>query len=204
MKKVFAIVILCLPALLASAQKQLPEPKLNNSYPLAKALQERKSTREFTEQKLDDQTLSNLLWAANGINRKDGRRTAPSARNCQEIDIYVFDDENVYLYSPDQNALKQVLEGDRREEAVIQPFAKKAPIILVFVANYEKMGDMDDDAREFYGATDCGYVSQNVYLYCAAEGLNTVVLGMINRDGIKDMLNINGKAILGQPVGYGK
>lgn len=204
MKKVFAIVILCLPALLASAQKQLPEPKLNNSYPLSKALQERKSTREFTEQKLDDQTLSNLLWAANGINRKDGRRTAPSARNCQEIDIYVFDDENVYLYSPDQNALKQVLEGDRREEAVIQPFAKKAPIILVFVANYEKMGDMDDDAREFYGATDCGYVSQNVYLYCAAEGLNTVVLGMINRDGIKDMLNINGKAILGQPVGYGK
>lgn len=204
MKKVFAIVILCLPALLASAQKQLPEPKLNNSYPLAKALQERKSTREFTEQKLDDQTLSNLLWAANGINRKDGRRTAPSARNCQEIDIYVFDDENVYLYSPEQNALKQVLEGDRREEAVIQPFAKKAPIILVFVANYEKMGDMDDDAREFYGATDCGYVSQNVYLYCAAEGLNTVVLGMINRDGIKDMLNINGKAILGQPVGYGK
>lgn len=204
MKKLFAIVILCLPALLASAQKQLPEPKLNNSYPLAKALQERKSTREFTEQKLDDQTLSNLLWAANGINRKDGRRTAPSARNCQEIDIYVFDDENVYLYSPDQNALKQVLEGDRREEAVIQPFAKKAPIILVFVANYEKMGDMDDDAREFYGATDCGYVSQNVYLYCAAEGLNTVVLGMINRDGIKDMLNINGKAILGQPVGYGK
>lgn len=204
MKKVFAIVILCLPALLASAQKQLPEPKLDNSYPLSKALQERKSTREFTEQKLDDQTLSNLLWAANGINRKDGRRTAPSARNCQEIDIYVFDDENVYLYSPDQNALKQVLEGDRREEAVIQPFAKKAPIILVFVANYEKMGDMDDDAREFYGATDCGYVSQNVYLYCAAEGLNTVVLGMINRDGIKDMLNINGKAILGQPVGYGK
>lgn len=204
MKKVFAIVILCLPALLASAQKQLPEPKLNNSYPLSKALQERKSTREFTEQKLDDQTLSNLLWAANGINRKDGRRTAPSARNCQEIDIYVFDDENVYLYSPEQNALKQVLEGDRREEAVIQPFAKKAPIILVFVANYEKMGDMDDDAREFYGATDCGYVSQNVYLYCAAEGLNTVVLGMINRDGIKDMLNINGKAILGQPVGYGK
>lgn len=204
MKKVFAIVILCLPALLASAQKQLPEPKLNNSYPLSKALQERKSTREFTDQKLDDQTLSNLLWAANGINRKDGRRTAPSARNCQEIDIYVFDDENVYLYSPEQNALKQVLEGDRREEAVIQPFAKKAPIILVFVANYEKMGDMDDDAREFYGATDCGYVSQNVYLYCAAEGLNTVVLGMINRDGIKDMLNINGKAILGQPVGYGK
>lgn len=204
MKKVFAIVILCLPALLASAQKQLPEPKLNNSYPLSKALQERKSTREFTEQKLDDQTLSNLLWAANGINRKDGRRTAPSARNCQEIDIYVFDDENVYLYSPDQNALKQVLEGDRREEAVIQPFAKKAPIILVFVANYEKMGDMDDAAREFYGATDCGFVSQNVYLYCAAEGLNTVVLGMINRDGIKDMLNINGKAILGQPVGYGK
>lgn len=204
MKKIFAIVILCLPALLANAQKQLPEPKLNNSYPLAKALQERKSTREFTEQKLDDQTLSNLLWAANGINRKDGRRTAPSARNCQEIDIYVFDDENVYLYSPEQNALKQVLEGDRREEAVIQPFAKKAPIILVFVANYEKMGDMDDAAREFYGATDCGFVSQNVYLYCAAEGLNTVVLGMINRDGIKDMLNINGKAILGQPVGYGK
>lgn len=202
MKRIFAIILLILPAMLATAQIQLPPAKWNSNMTLDKALRERQSNRTFSDKKIDEQTISNLLWAANGINRKDGRRTAPSARNCQEIDIYLFTEDYVYLYLPKEHQLKIVLDGDHRSEAAIQPFAQKAPLLLVFVANYEKMGDMDDEARTFYGATDCGFVSQNVYLFCAAEKLNTVVLGMIHRDGIKDLLNINGKAILAQPVGY--
>ena len=88
--------------------------------------------------------------------------------------------------------------------AARQPFVADAPVLLMFVANYDKMIGMDKDAKEFYGATDAGYVSQNVYLYCASEGLNTVVLGSIFRDELKELLKFNGKAVLGQPVGFAK
>ena len=182
----------------------LPAPQRNGGMPLMEALNNRATVREYTDQDLTDQQLSDLLWAANGVNRDNGKRTAPSARNCQEIDVYVMFSIGVYLYDAEKNQLNLVAVGDNRRESVMQPFAAKAPVILFFVANYDKMTGMDKDAKEFYGATDAGYVSQNVYLYCASEGLGTVVLGSIHRDALQKMLGFNGKAILGQPVGYVK
>lgn len=183
---------------------QLVEPQRNGGMPLMQALNERVTLREFSDKMLTDQQLSDLLWAANGINRDNGKRTAPSARNCQEIDIYVLMSTGTYLYLADKHALQLVDAADIRSQAAMQPFVAKAPVLLMFVANYDKMTGMDKDAKEFYGATDAGFVSQNVYLYCASEKLATVVLGSIHRDFLEKKLGFKGKAILGQPVGYSK
>lgn len=183
---------------------QLVEPQRDGGMPLMQALNERVTLREFSDKMLTDQQLSDLLWAANGVNRDNGKRTAPSARNCQEIDIYVLMSTGTYLYLADQHALQLVDATDIRSQAAMQPFVAKAPVLLMFVANYDKMTGMDKDAKEFYGATDAGFVSQNVYLYCASEKLATVVLGSIHRDFLEKKLGFKGKAILGQPVGYSK
>ena len=183
---------------------QLVEPQRNGGMPLMQALNERVTLREFSDKMLTDQQLSDLLWAANGVNRDNGKRTAPSARNCQEIDIYVLMSTGTYLYLADKHALQLVDAADIRSQAAMQPFVAKAPVLLMFVANYDKMTGMDKDAKEFYGATDAGFVSQNVYLYCASEKLATVVLGSIHRDFLEKKLGFKGKAILGQPVGYSK
>ena len=183
---------------------KLPAPRKEGGKPLMQALNDRQTYRDFSGKELSEQQLADLLWAANGVNRADGKRTAPSARNCQEIDIYVFTAKGVYLYMPQDNMLKQVVKGDNRKLVAMQPFPADAPVLLVMVANYSKMKDMDMEHKEFYGATDCGNVCQNIYLYCASEGLHTVSLGSIHRDKIKDLLKFNGKAILAHPVGYGK
>lgn len=182
----------------------LPKPQTTGGMPLMDALSARKTSRDFSDRQLSQQQLSDLLWAASGVNRPDGKLTAPTARNSQQIDIYVYTTENVYLYLPKENTLKLVATGDNRKKAAMQPFAQEAPIILVYVANYDKMQSYDDAGKAFYGATDCGNVGQNVYLYCAANGLNTVELGSIYRDDIKALLKFNGRAQLGQPVGYPK
>ena len=183
---------------------QLPAPQKSGGMPLMDALAQRKSNREYSEKELTNQQLSNLLWAANGITREDGRRTAPSARNNQQIDIYLFTPKGIFLYDHKEHALKNVKTGDHRAAAAMNTFAHNAPVLLVFVANYDKMGDMPQDAKDMYGATDCGNVSQNVYLFCASEKLNTVALGSIHRDKIQELIGYNGKAILAQPVGYAK
>lgn len=180
----------------------LPEPQKKGGKPFMETLADRKSNREFSEQELSPQQLSDLLWAANGMNRQDGKRTAPSARNMQQIDIYLFTEKGIFLYEPKRHVLKSVKEGDYRADAATAEFAKKSPLLLVFVANYDKMGNnLPEDARDLYAATDCGNVSQNVYLFCSSENLNTVAIGSINRDQIKKLIDFNGKAILGQPVG---
>jgi len=183
---------------------QLPEPRKSGGKPLMEALAERKSTREFSSEALTNQQLSDLLWAGNGINRENGRRTAPSARNCQEIDIYVVLPEGIYLYDSKTNSLLMKKLGEYRKDFIMQDFTPKPPLLLIFVANYDKMVNMTPENMEFYGATDCGYVSQNIYLYCSSENLNTVVLGRIDRDKIKQLIGFNGKAILAQPVGLPK
>lgn len=207
MKKILisSIAILLFSLNMIDAQNITLLPHSNmNGVSLSDALAGRATSRNFSAQSLSLQQLSDLLWAANGVNRTDGKRTAPSARNCQEIDIYLFTSEGVYLYDAPNHLLNQQLKGDYRKEVAMQPFVAKAPVILVYVANYKKMSMMDADAKAFYGATDAGFVSQNVYLYCAAEKLNTVVLGSIHRDKLAQLLNFDGKAILGQPVGFSK
>jgi SagB-type dehydrogenase family enzyme len=204
MKKVIILLVSILfVAQLWAQDIKLPEPQKTGGMPIMEALNLRKTDRDFSPKELDNQLLSNLLWAANGVNRPDGRRTAPSARNMQQIDIYLYLSTGVYLYMPKENMLRMVVTGDHRKEAAKQEFAQKAPLTMVFVANYDRM-DCDEECRTFYGATDCGNVSQNVYLFCASEKLHTVALGMIDREAIIKLLKINGKPILGQPVGFPK
>lgn len=189
-------------SLLTAQSIQLPMPQTRGGMPLNEALSHRSTAREFSTTNLSLQQISDLLWCANGINRTDGKRTAPSARNAQEIDIYVFFADAAYLYDPVENKLVMVSVKDLRPVTSHSDFAKDAPIMLLFVANYDKMKGFDESAKEFYGATDAGYVSQNVYLYCSSNSLSTVVMGHINRDDLKNALKFNGKAILAQCVGY--
>jgi nitroreductase len=185
---------------------QLPKPQMEGGKPLMQALKDRKTSREFSSEKLPMQVLSNMLWAADGINRPDGKRTAPTAMNKQEIDIYAAMAEGLYLYDANAHILLPVLAEDIRAATGKQPFVKDAPINLVFVADYAKMGNMPDTQKDFYAATDTGYISQNVYLYCASEGLATVVRGMVDRPACQAAMKLRAdqKIILAQTVGYPK
>ena len=179
----------------------LPKPRKTGGKPLMEALNDRATNRNIAEKPLSMEHLSNLLWAATGVNRPDGRMTAPTASNNQEIDVYVFLTTGVYLYDVKNHALVQKLPGDHRAAAARQGAPSGA--LLVYVADFGRMARYDDASKEFYSATDTGFVSQNVYLYCASEGLATVVLGQVNRPVVVELLNItNGKVTLGQPVGY--
>ena len=185
---------------------ELPKPQMEGGKPLMQALKDRKTSREFSSEKLPLQVLSNMLWAANGVNRPDGKRTAPTAMNKQEIDVYVAMAEGLYLYDAKANTLVGVVAEDIRAATGKQPFVKDAPVNLVFVADYAKMGGMPDSVKDFYAATDTGYVSQNVYLYCASEGLATVVRGMVDKPACQAAMKLRAdqKVILAQTVGYPK
>ena len=184
----------------------LPKPQMEGGKPLMEALKNRKTSRSFSPDPLSEQVLSNLLWAADGVNRPDGKRTAPTAMNWQEIDVYVALADGLYLYDAKANALQPVLGQDIRAATGMQPFVKDAPLELLFVADYAKMGRASDANKTFYSATDTGYISQNVYLFCASEGLATVVRGMVPRDELAKTMNLrpDQKIILAQSVGYPK
>jgi SagB-type dehydrogenase family enzyme len=187
---------------------KLPDPQKQGGMPLMEALNKRKTIRDFKNKKLSEQTLSNLLWAAFGINRPNSeKRTAPSAVNWQEIEIYVSSKSGVYLYNAQQHALEKILDKDVREQTGTQDFVDDAAINLVFVADYTKMGeDMTDEAKKFYSWCDTGYISQNVYLFCASEGLATVVRGMVDREQLRKIINLKDhqRIVLAQTVGYPK
>lgn len=217
MKKLFLAVLMAALIVPVMAQKKnnettvssqpeeikLPMPEIKGGMTLYEALSNRQTKREFSSESLTLQQLSDLLWCAGGVNRDNGKLTSPTARNAQEIDIYVFMEKGVFLYVPKENMLKMVLSDDHRKEISDRSkMPAEAPVTLLFYANYEKMDGFDEAAREFYGATDAGFVSQNVYLYCAANKLSTVVMGAINRVHLNELIPVDGKAILAQPVGY--
>jgi SagB-type dehydrogenase family enzyme len=180
-------------------------PQLNDPAPLMQALKARRSTRAFAPRPLSAQVLSNLLWATLGVNRPDmGGRTAPSAHNRQEIEVYVALAEGAYLYDAKAHALSLVVPEDLRAQTGMQDFAGTAPVNLVYVADFGKMGTASRAEREFYAATDTGFVSQNAYLYCAAAGLATVVRGWVDRDALARSLKLrrDQRVILAQTVGY--
>lgn len=181
-------------------------PQKEGGKPLMQALNERKTSREFeANKKLTDQQLSNLLWAAFGVNRPDGKRTAPTAMNKQETDVYAVLDKGIFVYNADKNTLEPVAAGDFRAKMGKQDFVASASVVLVFVADYDKMNG-DDKTKDFYSAVDVGYISQNVYLFAASENMNSVVLGWIDRDAMVPVLKLkkNQKIILSQCVGFGK
>jgi SagB-type dehydrogenase family enzyme len=171
------------------------------------ALKDRQSTREFGPQKLPPQVLANLLWAAFGINRPDtGKRTAPSAMNMQEIDVYVAIPEGLYLYDAKGNKLDPILAEDVRGATGVQPFVKDAPVDLVYVADLAKTGKSSAEDKNFYTGADVGFIAQNVYLFCASEGLAVVVRGNVDRAALAKVMKLrpDQKILLGQTVGYPK
>jgi SagB-type dehydrogenase family enzyme len=185
----------------------LPKPQIEGGKPLMLVLKERKSVREFSADKLPVQMLSNLLWAAFGINRPDeGKRTAPSARNWQDIDIYVTTADGLFLFDAKTHALKKLSEKDIRGSTGSQPFVATAPLNLVYVSNLSKSGDASDADKNFYSALDAGFIAENVYLFCASEGLGVVVRAMVNREELaKEMkLRPDQKIIVAQTVGFPK
>jgi SagB-type dehydrogenase family enzyme len=190
---------------------KLPAPDTKGGKPLMQCLSERKTNRSISPKKLPVEALSNLLWAACGINRADnGKRTAPSASNMQEIDVYVAMEEGLYLYNAKVHTLEPLLKSDLRKNTTVffQPSRSSvagAPIQLIYVADYSKMGfERNEESKSFYSATDTGFIAQNVYLYCASEGLATVVRGMVDRDSLGPEMKLRDKQkiMLVQAVGY--
>ncbi|MFC1608419.1 SagB/ThcOx family dehydrogenase, partial [Candidatus Latescibacterota bacterium] len=164
---------------------KLPAPQTTGGMPLMDALKNRHTSRSFSTKELSPQVMSNLLWAAFGINREDGRRTAPSAVNWQTLDVYVATANGMYRHDPVNNVLEPVVAKDLRALTGKQPFVKDAPVNLVYVANYDRIkGDMPEAQKERIGSLDSGYIGQNVYLYCASEGLETVVRGLIDKPAL--------------------
>jgi SagB-type dehydrogenase family enzyme len=200
MSKLFnCIVILVLvisvvaPAVRAGEMKaiELPDPRTDGGMPLMEALQNRKSDRQFSSEELPDQVLSDLLWSAFGVNRPEsGKRTAPSARNWQEIDIYVALEKGLFLYDAASHSLKPVLPQDLRAQTGMQDFVGVAPVNLVYVADFGRMGNASDDQKRMYAAADAGFIAQNVYLFCASEELGTVVRGALDREELAKAMKL--------------
>jgi len=185
----------------------LPAPQTDGGKPLMQALKERHSTREFSSAQLPPQVLSNLLWAAFGINRPDsGKRTAPSAMNWQEIDVYVALPDGLYVYDAKGNKLDPVLAQDVRGATGQQPFVKDAALNLVYIADLAKTGKASGSERDFYTGADVGFIAQNVYLFCASEGLGVVVRGSVDREALGRLMKLrpDQKILLSQTVGYPK
>jgi SagB-type dehydrogenase family enzyme len=184
---------------------KLPDPCTTGGMPIREALKARQTGRVFSDKALDLQMISDLLWAAYGINRTaSGKRTAPSARNFQEMTLYIALPAGVYQWNSKENILVAYLAGDQRAKMGKQPFVATAPMVIVLVADFEKYGDMTAEQTSFYSGIDCGYISQNIYLFCASEKLVTVVLGSIDRDEIGKLLSLKEKqkVVVAQPVGY--
>jgi len=206
---VMLTIISCVTLAVAQELKPvpLPPPQTSGGKPLMQVLKDRQSSREFSGQQLSPQVLSNLLWAAFGVNRPDsGKRTAPSAMNWQEIDIYVATPDGLYVYDAKANALNPVLAQDVRGATGTQSFVKEAPVDLVYVADLAKTGRAGGEDQILYTAADTGLIAQNVYLFCASEGLAVVVRGSVDRPALAKLIKLrpDQKIILAQTVGYPK
>lgn len=188
---------------------QLPKPSMDNKVTLMQALQNRHSTREYADKQVPDNVLSTVLWAACGINRpSEGKITAPSAINAQEIQVYVVRKDGAYLYKPEENSLQKVSSKDLRSAvAGRQSFAADAPASLVLVSNHNKFPQqMPNEAKVRMGVVDAGYVSENICLACSALGLNTVPRMTMNSETLKKELNLddNYDFVLNSQIGYPK
>jgi nitroreductase len=176
---------------------QLPKPRMTGGMPLMEALAKRQTTRAFADKPLPPQMLSNLLWAAFGVNRqrevKPGLgRTAPSAMNKQEVELDVVLADGVYIYEAEQNRLRPVLAGDVRGK-IGTGAAAHAAVTIVYVA----------DAKLDYAQVDTGFIGQNVYLYAASEGLNAWLYALHTPDVAATLKLAEGrKPLYGQSVGY--
>ncbi|MCE5336788.1 MAG: SagB/ThcOx family dehydrogenase [Desulfobacteraceae bacterium] len=189
----------------AAGPIKLPEPRTDGGKPLMQVLKSRVSMRSFSDEKLSPQMLSDLLWAGFGVSRADGRRTAPSARNSQEICIYVATPDGAFLWDAQKNQLEPVAAKDLRAMTGTQPYVGDAAVNLIYVADYSKIGGGGGMWDMLVGA-DTGAIFENVYLFCASEGLATVARAGIDRDALARELKLKSdqKIVMAQSVGYPK
>ena len=185
---------------------KLPPPDTTGGLPLMWALKLRMSSRNFSAKPLSLQIVSDLLWAAFGVNRADGRRTAPSAMNWQETDIYLVTADGLFEYVPPSHSLLRMSNKDLRVYTGTQDFVKDAPLSLVYVADISRAKGATEDDRMLWVGADCGFIAQNVYLYAASAGLACVVRGSIEKRRLANVMQLrpNQKIILAQTVGYHK
>lgn len=204
-KKITILASLLLAALPTVAQDvQLPEPNKSAGLPVMEAFAQRRSVRNFSDRQISPQQLSNLLWAAMGQNRPDGRLTAPSCLNFQEIHLYIFDKNGVAEYIPATHSLKHLVDGDHRAlVAGGQDFVLSAPVSLVMVAEMTKFGNKNDRSM-MMASVDAGIVSENISIACAGLGLSTVPRATMAADDIVALLGLDDNfiPIMNNPVGF--
>ena len=187
----------------AAVLRPLPPPAVSAGKPLMQALAERQTRREFKPDPLTDQQTGDLLWAAFGVNRPAiDHRTAPSAKNAQEIDVYVARADGLFLYAAKAHSLRKVADQDLRLLTSGQDFAKTAPLALIYVADYVRFKDTPPADARLYATFDAGCICQNVYLFCASEGLATVVHDL-NREPLAQAMNLRESqhVVMAQAVG---
>jgi nitroreductase len=184
--------------------RQLPSPRASGGRPLIDALKLRRSIREYADRALPAQVLSDLLWAAFGVNRPSGDRTAPYWRHVMVIDVYAALADGVWLYEPKQHLLEQRLDADIRSQTGTQDFVARAPLNLIYVAHGERMQDVSAEERRLYASVDAGFIGQNVYLYCASEGLATVFRGSVDTTRLAATMQLGERQFVtfAQSVGY--
>jgi len=187
-----------------AAARPLPAPRSSGGMPLIDALKLRRSTRAYSGRSVEPQVLSDLLWAANGVNRPSGDRTAPYWRHIMVIDIFAAMADGVWLYEPKAHALVPHARNDLRAETGTQDFVGVAPLDLVYVAHGERMSDAGPEERRLFASADACFIGQNVYLFCASEGLATVFRGSANQAKLGAALNLpDGQFVtFAQTVGY--
>ncbi|MFC5499406.1 SagB/ThcOx family dehydrogenase [Caenimonas terrae] len=184
----------------------LPAPRTSGGAALMQVLAGRRSQREFSPQPLPLPLMSDLLWAACGVNRPDGGRTAPSALNAQEVDVYVALPAGAYRYDAPAHRLQLVAAADLRRVTGYQDFVDEAPLDLVYVAHHARLSAVPVAQRVAYAHVAAGAIAQNVYLFAAGNGLATVIRAWIDRDAIGDALGLghDQQVMLSQTVGYPK
>jgi SagB-type dehydrogenase family enzyme len=178
---------------------KLPQPQKDLEFPLMKALEMRRTKRKWIDTNLTDQEISNLLWAACGITQEETKkskckRTAPSASNSQEIKVYIALYNGLFLYDEKKHQLINVLSKDIRNDIGIQKMMRSAPVGLIYVSDYSKFKTFiykEDNRKWFTSTTDTGFISQNVYLYCAAANLSTAILGLVDREKLHRIIGLN-------------
>ena len=194
------------PALAAKEPEAiaLPPPRSKGGLPLIEALALRRSTRAYSDRPLPSQVLSDLLWAAFGVNRPSGDRTAPYWRHIMVIDVYAATADGVWLYEPKKHSLLLQFRADIRTNTGLQDFVGTAPLNLIYVAHGERMQDISPQERRLYASVDTGFIGQNVYLFCASEGLATVFRGAVNYEELNRIMHLGTDQFItfAQTVGY--
>jgi SagB-type dehydrogenase family enzyme len=208
MKKITVLLIVFFIIFQVSAQEKimLPAPDKTGGMPLMEALSKRSTTRSFSTKEISQKQLSNVIWAAFGINRPDGKRTAPSTRNFQGTDLYVLLKSGAYKYEPKEHQLIQVTKKDLRAVGSSQAFVKDAPAQIILVSDLTKCGNGSNEDKINISNIDAGYISQNIYLSCASEGLATGARGSIDRKLITSELQLKETQfiVIAHCVGYSK